>query len=113
MQPWVMTKFSKFETMRYVPLDRQNPHLTFKTLLKYWNTWASYKYTLKNCRSDFYGKALFKRKAYKRFLHCTVVVSTRGLVWHQLKVMYSYGESPALVAACAVRMQYLLHFHCC
>ena len=45
----------------YVSLDRQNPHLAFKTL-QYHNMWASYDMLEKNYHSEFCRKSFSQEK---------------------------------------------------
>ena len=60
-------------------LDRQNPHLEFKTL-QYHNMWTSYDTLEKTIIQRFVGKASVKRKGLQRFHPSHRAVSAHGLM---------------------------------
>ena len=63
----------------YVSLDRQNPHLAFKTL-QYKHMWASYDTLEKTIILSFAEKASVKRKGLKTLRLSHRAVSARGLM---------------------------------
>ena len=63
----------------YVSLDRQNPHLVFKTL-QYHNMWESYDALEKTIIQTFAGKASVKRKGLQTLRPSHRALSARGLM---------------------------------
>ena len=63
----------------YVSLDRQNPHLAFKTL-QYHNMWASYDMLEKTIIRNFAEKASVKRKSLQTLRPLHGALSVRGLM---------------------------------
>ena len=63
----------------FVSLDRQNPHLAFKTL-QYHNMWASYDMLEKTIIRNFAEKASVKRKSLQTLRPLHGALSARGLM---------------------------------
>ena len=88
-------------------LDRQNPHLEFKTL-QYHNMWTSYDTLEKTIIQRFAGKASVKRKGLQTLRPSHCALSARGLMRRTIRGKpYNYVQLH--IAQCHVEFV----FHVC